>query len=52
MWEIAYNHYATRLGMALPQTLEVVQKVRPTNVDHHMDWETLTHADVGSVGLE
>ena len=51
MWEIAYNNYATRLGMALPQTLQVVQHVRPTSVDHHMDWETLTHANVGTVGL-
>jgi hypothetical protein len=52
MWEIAYNHYANRMGMALPQTLAVVGKVRPTNVDHQMDWETLTHAEVGSVGIK
>lgn len=51
MWEIAYNQYANRAGMPLPQTLQVVQRVRPTTVDHDMDWETLTHADVGSVGL-
>ncbi|HEY2511489.1 MAG TPA: alginate lyase family protein [Polyangiaceae bacterium] len=51
MWEIAYNHYANRAGTPLPQTLQVVQRVRPTTVDHDMDWETLTHADVGSVGL-
>jgi hypothetical protein len=50
-WEIAYNHYATRAGRALPQTLQIVTRVRPTYVDHHMDWETLTHAGVGSVGL-
>ena len=51
MWEIAYNHYANRVATPLPQTLQVVQRVRPTTVDHDMDWETLTHADVGSVGL-
>jgi len=50
-WEIAYNHYATRAGMALPQTLQILSRVRPTYVDHDMDWETLTHAEVGSVGL-
>lgn len=52
MWEIAYNNYATRAGMSLPQTLQVIQKIRPTGVDHHMDWETLTHAEVGSIGLQ
>jgi hypothetical protein len=51
MWEIAYNNYANRDGIALPQTLQVVNEVRPTSVDHDMDWETLTHAEVGSVGI-
>jgi hypothetical protein len=51
MWEIAYNEYATRLGMTIPSTAAMVAKVRPTAVDHHMEWETLTHAEVGSVGL-
>ena len=37
MWEIAYNNYASRDGIALPQTLQVVDKVRPTSVDHDMD---------------
>jgi hypothetical protein len=51
MWEIANNEYATRLGMTLPNTAKMVATVRPTAVDHHMEWETLTHAEVGSVGL-
>jgi hypothetical protein len=51
MWEIAYNQYATRLGMMLPNTLQLIMKIRPTDADHHMEWETLTHAGVGSVGL-
>ena len=51
MWEIARNGFATRLGMMLPQTEQVVMKIRPSGVDHHMEWETLTHAEVGSVGI-
>jgi hypothetical protein len=51
MWEIAYNEYGNRLSMQLPNTQQLVQKIRPTGIDHHMDWETLTHAEVGSVGI-
>jgi len=51
MWEIAYNEYANRLKMALPNTAQLVKGNRPTGVNHHMDWETLTHAEVGSVGI-
>jgi hypothetical protein len=50
-WEIGYNEYANRLGDALPNTEALIQIIRPTGADHHMDWETLTHAEVGSVGL-
>lgn len=51
-WEIAYNHYHNRLGMELPQTEKVIlTRARPTGADHHIDWETLTHADLGSKGL-
>jgi hypothetical protein len=50
-WEIAYNHYHNRLGQDLPRMGAVLQKIRPTGVNHHMAWETLTHADVGAVGL-
>ena len=51
MWEIALNEFATRLGMTLPETQHVVTRIRPSGVDHHMQWETLTHAEVGSVGI-
>jgi Alginate lyase len=51
MWEIGYNEYANRLGMALPETLKLINTIRPTGSDHHMQWETLTHAEVGSVGI-
>jgi hypothetical protein len=48
MWEIALNEYGTRLGGSLPSTQTLVTKIRPTATDHHMDWETLTHAEVGN----
>ena len=51
-WEIAFNHYHNRLGMDLPQTEKVIlTRARPTGSDHHMNWETLTHADLGTKGL-
>jgi len=50
-WEIAYNHFHNRLGEALPKTAAVLPKNRPTGVNHQMAWETLTHAEVGAVGL-
>jgi hypothetical protein len=51
MWEIGLNALAGRRGMALPKTETLVNKIRPTSADHHMDWETLTHAEIGSAGL-
>jgi hypothetical protein len=51
-FEIAYNHFANRLGIAMPNTAKFITTIRPTDADHHMVWETLTHAEVGSVGLE
>jgi hypothetical protein len=51
MWEIGYNAYANALGKSLPNTRAVVQTIRPTGVDHHMAWETLTHGDIGAAGL-
>lgn len=51
-WEIAYNHYHGRRGLPLPRTESLIRtKVRPTEVDLFMAWETLTHAEVGSVGM-
>jgi hypothetical protein len=51
-WEIAYNHYHNRLGYSLPKLEAVLPAIRPTGVNHQMAWETLTHAEVGSVGLK
>ncbi len=50
-WEIAYNHYHNRKGYSLPKLAAVLPTIRPTGVNHQMAWETLTHAEVGSVGL-
>jgi len=50
-WEIAYNHYHDRLGRALPKMAAVLPGNRPTGVNHHMAWETLTHAGMGAIGL-
>jgi hypothetical protein len=50
-WEIGYNAYAGREGKSLPATKALVSKYRPTGVNHHMVWETLTHAGTGSVGI-
>jgi hypothetical protein len=46
-WEIALNHYGAAL---LPHTAQLVQNIRPTGADHHMNWETLTHGDVAKSG--
>lgn len=43
-WEIAYNHFHDRLGYSLPKMAAVLPGNRPTGVDHHLNWETLTHA--------
>jgi hypothetical protein len=50
-WEIAYNHFHDRLGFELPKIAVVLPANRPTGVNHHMNWETLTHAGMGRIGL-
>jgi hypothetical protein len=51
-WEIAYNHFHHRLGRELPKMAKVIPTNRPTGADNnHMVWETLTHGDIGAVGL-
>ena len=50
-WEIAFNHFHNRLGMPLPKTAAFLPTNRPTGWNHQMAWETLTHAEVGDVGL-
>jgi hypothetical protein len=50
-WEIAYNHFHDRLGMKLPKMEAVLPTIRPTGVNHHMAWETLTHGGMGWIGV-
>ena len=50
-WEIAYNHFHDRLKQSLPKIAAVLPPNRPTGVNHHMAWETLTHAGMGAIGL-
>ena len=51
-WEIAYNHFHHRLGQSLPKIAKVIPGNRPTGADmNHMVWETLTHGEVGAIGL-
>jgi hypothetical protein len=50
-WEIAYNHFHGRLGNSLPKMAAVLPTIRPTGVNHHINWETLTHAGMGAIGL-
>jgi Alginate lyase len=50
-WEIAYNHFHDRLGNSLPKMAAVIPGNRPTGANHHENWETLTHAGMGSIGL-
>jgi Alginate lyase len=49
-WEIAYNHFHNRMGRDLPLTMKwILATVRPSGIGTHMAWETLTHAELGSV---
>lgn len=50
-FEIAYTHYAVRLGRHLPQTRAFIARHRPAQGDFHYMWETLTHGypEIGCV---
>ena len=50
-WEIAFNHFHKRMGHPLSNMAAVIPANRPTGVNHHLAWETLTHGDIGAVGL-
>lgn len=50
--EVAFNEFHNRLGIPMPQTALQLAKVRPTGNDaHFLEWETLTHANVGWIGV-
>lgn len=41
-FEFAYNAYANRLGVSMPNTSQLLTKIRPTPAALHMDWGTLS----------
>lgn len=48
-WEVGYNHYHNRVGMALPNTRKLIlEQIRPhaSRSDWNLIYETLTHADL------
>jgi hypothetical protein len=48
-WEVGYNHYHNRAGVALPKTQElIVEQIRPRapRAVWNLVYETLTHADL------
>jgi hypothetical protein len=54
-WEIGFNHFHGRLGLPLPLTQRLIETAVRTHrrgVDHHIVWETFTHARAGWTGLK
>jgi chitodextrinase len=49
-WEIGYNEFVNREGLAMPNTLALINANRPMGYDgtRQSAWETLTHAGVGT----
>ncbi|MDZ3993125.1 alginate lyase family protein [Pseudomonas sp. Teo4] len=47
-FEIAYNHYALRRGIRMPETQTFLAKSRPMPGGFHLRWETLTHGLTGT----
>eukprot|EP00878_Enallax_costatus_P031100 GHUV01033963.1.p1 GENE.GHUV01033963.1~~GHUV01033963.1.p1 ORF type:complete len:177 (-),score=14.84 GHUV01033963.1:24-554(-) len=48
-WEIAYNHFAGRLGMQLVETQRLLRKNWPEHHEFHWGQGTLTHADTATM---
>jgi hypothetical protein len=51
-WEVGYNHYHNRAGIALPNTRKLImEQIRPRapRTVWNLNYETLTHADLPSV---
>jgi len=42
-WEVGYNHYAKRVGVAMPETKKLISSQRPTGSMLFINWESLTH---------
>jgi len=50
-WEVAYNHFHNRMGFSLPKMGAALPLARPSEGNHHVLWETLTHAETGAIGM-
>ena len=55
-WEIGFNAFVNRLHLSMPETAKLLKTLRAppdgwVGATHHIGWETLTHGDLGSVGL-
>ena len=49
-WEIAYNEYANRLDVPMPNTLAMIQRLRPAGGVNATDWETLANVGPSAPG--
>jgi hypothetical protein len=55
-WEVGFNALVNRLHLSMPETAKLLKTLRAppdgwVGATHHIGWETLTHGDVGNVGL-
>lgn len=48
-WEVAYNHFAGRLGMELLETQKLLRRHWPEHHEFHWGQGTLTHADTATM---
>jgi len=54
-WEVGYNQYHNRAGIALPNTRKLIlEQIRPraARTVWNLNYETLTHADLPSAGAK
>ncbi len=50
-WDLAANVFGNVLQASVPKAQSLALGHRPSGVDKHMVFETLTHADLGAVGF-
>jgi hypothetical protein len=46
-WEIVYNHYVNRNGKKMPNTKQLLEKIRPCKFELHWGYDTITHYNAG-----
>lgn len=47
-WELAYNHYANRLGLKMPETAALLRRMWPEWYELYFGLGTLTHGDTAA----